>query len=332
MATTQVTTDVIADGAITAAKINTGGALAGFRNRIINGGMMIDQRNAGAAQTFTAGAALSYCVDRWYGYSTGANVTGQQVAGSNKARNRYQFTGAASVTGIGFGQRIEAANSYDLNGRTCTLAVDLANSLLTTVNWTAYYANSADTFGSLASPTRTSIATGSFTVNSTVSRYYASISIPSAATTGIEVVFSVGAQTSGTFIIGDVDLAPTSASEPWHEQRHIGIELALCQRYYEKSYNQSVKAGTISSLGQISWVNYSSSSANFFIRFSVNKRAAPTVTLYSPSAGTSGNIDANGVAAATISSSIGEIGCSTSLSGSAGFSGIGMHFTAESEL
>ena len=54
----------------------------GFKNRIINGAMMIDQRNAGASQTFTAAAALAYSVDRWYGYCTGANVTGQQVAGS----------------------------------------------------------------------------------------------------------------------------------------------------------------------------------------------------------------------------------------------------------
>ena len=49
----------------------------GFKNRIINGAMTTDQRNAGASQTFTAGAALAYSVDRWYGYCTGANVTGQ---------------------------------------------------------------------------------------------------------------------------------------------------------------------------------------------------------------------------------------------------------------
>ena len=46
-------------------------------NRIINGAMNIDQRNAGASQTITAAAALAYTVDRWYAYCTGANVTGQ---------------------------------------------------------------------------------------------------------------------------------------------------------------------------------------------------------------------------------------------------------------
>jgi hypothetical protein len=206
------------------------------RNRIINGGMAVDQRNAGASQTFTAAAALAYSVDRFYGYCTGANVTGARVAGSSINQYRYQFTGAASVTAIGFGQRIEAANSYDLNNGTAYFSVDLANSLLTTVTWTAYYATTADTFGTLASPTRTQIATGTFTVTSTVTNYTASISVPSAATTGIEIVLTVGAQTSGTWTIGNVQLEAGSSSTPF-ERLSIGETLALCQRYFYIALN-----------------------------------------------------------------------------------------------
>ncbi len=204
----------------------------GLRNRIINGGMAIDQRNAGAAQTITAGAALAYCIDRWYAYCTGANVTGQRVAGSGNTQFRYRFTGAASVTKIGFAQRIEAANSFDLNSRDITVGVELANSLLTTVNWSAWYANTADTFGTLASPTRTLIGSGAITVNATATRYYVPITLPAGATTGLEIEFSVGAQTSGTWTIGEAALVAGSASELWREQRPIGLELALCQRYY----------------------------------------------------------------------------------------------------
>jgi hypothetical protein len=202
----------------------------GFRNRIINGAMAVDNRNEGAAQTFTAAAALAYCVDRWYGYCTGANVTGQRVAGTLQSQYRYQFTGAASVTAIGFAQRIETTNSYDLNGQTCMLSVDLANSLLTTVTWAAYYANTADTFGTLASPTRTSIASGSFTVTSTITRYSTSISIPSAATTGIEIVFAVGAQTSGTWTIGNAQLELGSTASAF-EVRPQQVEAEMCARY-----------------------------------------------------------------------------------------------------
>ena len=80
---------------------------AGFRNRIINGDMRIDQRNAGIPQTFTAAAAAAYSVDRFYGFSTGANVTGQRAPGAGADQYLYQFTGAASTTAITFGQRIE---------------------------------------------------------------------------------------------------------------------------------------------------------------------------------------------------------------------------------
>jgi hypothetical protein len=205
---------------------NSGAGLM-FRNLLINGSCAIDQRNAGANQTITAGAALAYTVDRWYAYCTGANVTGARVAASGA----YQFTGAASVTAIGFAQRIEAANCQHLAGGNATLSVDLSNSLLTTVTWTAYYANSTDAFGTLASPTRTQIATGTFTVSSTVTRYSATFAVPSAATTGIEIVFTVGAQTSGTWRINNAMLEAGPTATPF-ERRPIGVETALCYSYY----------------------------------------------------------------------------------------------------
>ena len=212
---------------------NTAATGFGFKNRILNGSMIVDQRNAAASQTFTAAGALAYSVDRWYAYCTGANVTGQQVAGSGAVQNRYKFTGAASVTAVGFGQRIEQKNSYDLAGSTCTLSADLAiSATLTTVTWTAYYATTtADTFGSLASPTVTSIATGTFTVSATVTNFTTNISIPAAATTGIQILFTVGALTAGlTWTIGNVQLEKGSTATSF-DYRPYGTELALCQRY-----------------------------------------------------------------------------------------------------
>jgi hypothetical protein len=204
----------------------------GYKNRLINPAMAVDQRNAGAAQTFTAGAALAYSVDRWYGYCTGANVTGQQIAGTSaSSQYRYQFTGAASVTAIGFAQRIEAKNCYDLANATVTLSAFISNSLLTSVTCTAYYANSEDTFGTLATPTRTLIDTVTFTVSATRTKYTTTITLPSAATTGIEIVFTVGAQTSGTWIIDSVQLEKNNIPTSF-DYRSYGTELALCQRYY----------------------------------------------------------------------------------------------------
>ena len=241
-----------------------------FKNRIVNGAMQVWQRATSA--TITAGSTIAAgysTVDRFYAYCTGANVTAARVADSGTTQYRMQITGAASVTGIGFGQRIEQINSYDLANTTVTLSVDLANSLLTTVTWTAFYANTADTFGTLALPTRTQIATGTFTVNSTVTRYSTNISIPAAATTGIEIVFTVGAQTSGTWTIGNVQLEKGSTATSF-DYRPYGTELALCQRYYFR-----VTAGsTVASfcVGR----NATTSLAFGTISFPVAMRIAPT--------------------------------------------------------
>jgi len=242
-------------------------------NRLINGDLATDQRNSGAAQTIIAGAALAYTVDRFYAYCTGANVTGQQIAGATPNQYRYQFTGAASVTAINFAQRIEAFNSADLAGTTATFSVDLANSLLTTVTWTAYYANTTNTFGTLASPNVTSIATGTFTVTSTVTRYNVQIAIPSAAYTGLQIVLSVGAQTSGTWTIGNLQLESGSVMTPF--QRIIySDQLAQCQRYF-------VDSNPGNSTIAYTFIGYSPSGVGWpigAIPLSVTMRAAPTIS------------------------------------------------------
>jgi hypothetical protein len=228
--------------------------------------MELDQRNSGVSQPITAAAALAYTVDRWYAYSTGANVAGQQVNGSGFNLFAYRFTGAASVTAIGFGQRIESLNSGDMAETTTTLSVELANTLLTTVTWAAFYANTTNTFGTLASPAKTQIATGTFTVSSTLTRYSTQIAIPSAATTGIEIVFTVGAQTSGTWTISNVQFEPNVVATPL-ERRLVGQELLLCQRYYEVKTAYSVAKGA----------QYDSN-AWIFIPQYLTKRVVPTIT------------------------------------------------------
>jgi hypothetical protein len=213
------------------------GVSQALKNRIINGNFYIAQRATSATITAGSTIAAGYAtVDRFYGYCTGANVTMAQVSGTGNNRNLLQFTGAASVTAIGCGQRIESLNSYDLAGQTVTLSAFIANSLLTSVTWTAYYANTTDAFGTLASPTRTQIATGTFTVTSTLTQYSAQIAIPLAATTGIEIVFTVGAQISGTWQLDRVQLEVGSFATGF-EYRQYQQELALCQRYYLNSVN-----------------------------------------------------------------------------------------------
>lgn len=262
--------------------LNTAPSGFGFKNRLINGGFNIFQRATSA--TITAGSTIAAgysTVDRWYVYCTGANVTAASVAGVTPDPYQLQITGASSVTAVGIGQRIENVNCADLAGSVCTLSATITNSLLTTVTWTAYYANTNNTFGTLASPTRTQIATGTFTVSSTATRYSTNITMPSAATTGIEIVFTVGAQTSGTWKIDNVQLEQGATASTF-DIRPYTTELILCQRYYYKAVSST--SNWIGSGGYVA--NGSSTAARTPTIFPVQMRIAPTVL---DTTGTAGN-------------------------------------------
>jgi hypothetical protein len=202
-----------------------------FKNRLINGQMQIAQRaTSGTSGNAVPTTSPTYpSLDRWYAYATGATVTVARVAGSGANQFNLQVSGAASVTAVGIGQRIEQLNCYDMADSTATLSVNISNSLLTTVTWTASYATITDTWSA-----KTQIATGTFTVTSTLTNYNAQISIPAAATTGIEILFTVGAQTSGTWVIGNAQLEKGSTATSF-DYRSIGAELDLCQRYFLKT-------------------------------------------------------------------------------------------------
>jgi hypothetical protein len=249
----------------------------GFKNRIINGQMQVAQRATSNTITAASTIAAGYStVDRFYVYCTGANVTAAQVAGAGATKNRLRITGAASVTAVGIGQRIEQLNSYDLAGSTATLSADLAiSATLTTVTWTASYANTADTFGTLASPTITQIATGTFTVSATVTNFNAQITIPAAATTGIQILFTVGALTSGlTWTVGNVQLEKGSTATSF-DYRPYGTELVLCQRYYWQSTSKSNGAQFFEAPGAI--ISATQARINFFLPAAM--RGTPAVAV-----------------------------------------------------
>lgn len=239
----------------------------GFKNRIINGAMVIDQRNAGASQTLTSGGL--YSVDRWQTYAYTANLTGQRVTGSLGFKYAYQITGAASNTQAQFQQKIEAANSYDLAGNTVTLSAYFANTANTTVTWVAYYANATDNFSA-----NTIIASGSWTVTSSLARYSTQISIPSAATTGLLIIFYNTGQTSGTWTITGVQLEKGSTATSF-DYRPYGTELALCQRYYVQSATGASGTQFWDITGRFSGTTQS----YFTVNLPVSMRAQPSISV-----------------------------------------------------
>jgi hypothetical protein len=120
------------------------------------------------------------------------------------------------------------------------------------------------------------------------------------------------------------------------EHRSIGEELKACQRYYQKSYNQTDDPGTISQAGQIyEPETRNQANASVGVRFITKMQTVPTISLYSPLTGTIGYIDNDGDKTA-IAADMGESGFSTlvAINSNGGVIGspVKYHYTADAEL
>lgn len=236
------------------------------RNRIINGDMRIDQRRSGAAQTFTAGAGIAYCVDRFYASCTGVNITGQQVNGTGAYATDYLFTGAAGNTGTLFGQRIEFRDCGDLINKQVTGQAQIASSTLGSVTWNAYYANAADNFA-----TKTLIATGTLAISSTPTTYSFTFNAGPNAGNGIAIEFVTGALVGGaTLRYSAVKLEKGSIATQFIVE-NMALELEKCQRFYWQPAGSCLFVGAGA-------VNGAGTRIRGMCPLPVPMRAAPTLT------------------------------------------------------
>lgn len=230
LAASSVIASKIPAGEITPAKLNTQAQYTGFKNRIINGEMDIDQRNNGAAQTVTT-AGTAYTLDRWTLFTSGANVTSQRVSASTAGyQYGWQITGASSNTAVVCGQRIESLNCWDLAGQVVTLSFKVYNSgSSTTMTAEPAYPTAVDNFASvtyfssttLTIPSGWSTQTYTFTANAN-------------CVNGLVIYHNFGALGAGvTRIITGYQLEKGSVATSF-DYRPYGTELALCQRYFRK--------------------------------------------------------------------------------------------------
>jgi hypothetical protein len=304
-----------------------------MRNRIINGAMMIDQRNAGAAVATSSGTSV-YVTDRFVAqYSQTSKYTLQQNAGSVTPPAGFtNYLGATSSSAYSVGstdyftitQKIEGFSLADLgwgtaSASTVTLSFWVRSSLTGTfggvinnVNFDrsypfAYTIISANTWeqktitivgdtggtwnktNGIGAQLQFGLGVGS-TYNGTAGAWASSGYI--SATGATSVVGTNGA----TFYITGVQLEAGTTASPF-EQRLYGTELALCQRYFEKSYRQTDPVGAALvqgySASPVGSNTVPSSQIYSQISFATVKRTSPTITLYGYEGGTGKVSNAN---------------------------------------
>lgn len=235
------------------------------RNRIINGNMLIDQRNAGASVTVVGGGSFYYACDRFFLQSFGASSTAQRTAGSGSSQYQLQFNGASGVTSQVVTQRIESANCFDLASQTATLSFSTSNSLLTTLNYSVF----VPTGGTDTWTSQSTVLSGSITINSTMTRYAIQLALPISVQSGMAVALTVGSQISGTWVLQNIQLEVGTIATPYERQIYSD-QLAQCQRYYYK-----LKAATAYTSGGVGRA-YSTTNCQAFVALPVSMRAAPT--------------------------------------------------------
>jgi len=204
-----------------------------LKNRIINGAMVIDQRNAGASKSYPS-ATITYAVDRFFLYPSGAAVTGQQVAGTNTGTGyAFRITGATGNTSCNFSQRIENLNTLDLNNTTVTISFKAyASTSISNVTVAAFCGTSANSgYGG-----GNNVTSSAFSLSSGLNTISQTITLPSTASNGFEfaIGFGSGIGNTVTVDISNVQLEIGSTATPF-ERRLYNQELANCQRYYWKT-------------------------------------------------------------------------------------------------
>jgi hypothetical protein len=239
----------------------------GFKNRIINGAMVIDQRNAGASVT---PADSGYTLDRWQArLSQASKFTVQQNAGAVTPPTGFTtYLGVTSSSAysllsgdfFGIGQQIEGFNTADLGwGTASAQTISISFWVRSSLTGTFSFALTNDF-------TRGYVDT--FTVSTANTWEYKTVTIAGDTsgtwatnnTSGVRIIFNLGVGSSqnatpdvwgswvgwgvsgaqnvvstngATFYITGVQLEKGSTATSF-DYRPYGTELALCQRYYER--------------------------------------------------------------------------------------------------
>jgi hypothetical protein len=277
-----------------------------LKNRIINGAMVIDQRNAGASVTITTDS--TYTLDRWMcEVSQASKFSVQQDAAAVTPPTGFtNYLGVTSLSSYSVVasdyftvmQRIEGYNVADLDfgkatAKTITISFWVRSSLTGTFggsignsaenrsypfSYTISVANTWEqkTITIAGDTTGTWLTTNGRGLNVRFSLGMGStFSATAGAWTATANVYSATGATSvvgtngATLYITGVQLEQNTSATPF-ERRLYGQELANCQRYYQKM--NSISAFTAFGAGSCS----TTTTANIYVKYPTTMRSQPT--------------------------------------------------------
>ena len=303
--------------------IAAGSYTMGFKNRIINGAMVIDQRNAGAEVNPAANS--TYYLDRWRADSSVASKfkIGQNAGSVTPPAGFINYLGCTSLSSytvgasdaFGVRQFIEGLNIADLAWGTASAAT-------VTLSFRVYSSLTGTFGGALKNSSSTRSYPFSYTISSANTWELKTVTIAGDTTgtwlttngVGVSVIFSLGtgatySDTAGawaaanlvsatgatsvvgtngaTFYITGVQLEKGSTATSF-DVRPYGTELQLCQRYYESTFPigaAPVQNGGSANALRVGQITVAGNACrgNTWL-FKTTKRDTPsTITSYNPS-------------------------------------------------
>lgn len=329
-------------------------------NLLINGGFDFAQRQTPA--TLTSYANGAYGLDRWYvlGNSGATDIQVARVDESGSGNSHYSGqikNNNAGTKYVGLAQALEHQHTIPLRGRPVIFqfnakASSSRNLRAAIVEWTGTgdtiafggavgkdpvntWTSTNYTAGNFFRSTSFTLCavSGSLAATSSYATFSVTGTVSSSANNLIVMVWDESATPiAGTFNLREAGLYDGAVERDW-QPRSLQDELALCRRYYEKSYNVDIAPGTVS--GDGFWHNLGPASGTSAIRqaypYRVEKRVTPTVAIYDfdGNVGKCNRGAADKVATVAID---GTTNVTVICSDATSAQGIGFHVTAAAEL
>jgi len=320
------------------------------KNLIVNGDFAVWQRSLTYALTTTPGYGSA---DRWcFGQATAANGVANQTPGffqGFKTAVKFGRNVGATQTGtLQMGQALETINSVPLQGFSAVLSFYIKAG----ANYSGANVTSVVNAGTGTDQSVPSMLGGGWTgqtqqvqqntIAASPIRFAQLVTIPANCTQlGVQFQWAptgtAGAD-DNVYITGvqlELALVPTT-----YDYLTYATELAICQRYYEKSFPSATapaqNGGVAGSSKHPQVVAASTLQYCATVPFKVAKRIAPTVTLYNPSAA---NAQARNVVTGTDCSTTANTAYEngfdwqvTSPAGSAVGQQLAVHWAADAEI